>query len=394
MDMHHNETRESSREPRAARRKMSRRPTHGVALRCVASRLSPPLATRNWQLATRAFTLTELLVVVTIIAILASLITGAALNALNRAKQAAITLELQQLGQAMEDFKTDYGAYPPNAMSGGNNYNGNQVFNTIQSDVVRMFKKAFPRSREPLGLIQTLAGNTSGRTGNPRDLPGGMTSAEAVVFWLGGFSEDPQYPISGPGGPSFTDSDGDSDGDLEGSDEVLENRNRRYEFDLGRLVPRSDTGSFDQDTNGRYIDYDDPRTGVRRRINLWLYTPGGSQLPLAYFDTSRHDPVDYDPDLSGSAAVNIFAIKKLREGFDATAPPEVGDIVYVNTKKFQLLHPGLDDEWGDWSGFSMVNAASVDNASAVAVFPDGPFIGDIADTVTSFFSGTLEDEQE
>ena len=34
-------------------------------------------------------------------------------------------------------------------------------------------------------------------------LPGGMSAGEAVVFWLGGFSSDEKYPISGEGGPSY-----------------------------------------------------------------------------------------------------------------------------------------------------------------------------------------------
>ena len=51
-----------------------------------------------------AFTLVELLVVISIIGILAALITGAAINAMIKAKQAAITMELQQIGAAMEDL--------------------------------------------------------------------------------------------------------------------------------------------------------------------------------------------------------------------------------------------------------------------------------------------------
>jgi len=344
-----------------------------------------------------AFTLVELLVVITIIAILAGLITGAAINALGRAKQAAITLEIQQLSSAIEDFKNEYGAYPPNGMSDVTNYANTNVFNTIQSDFERMFKKAFPRNLEPIGLIRALAGNNGGNSllGKPSTLPGGMTSTEALVFWLGGFSSDPSYPLSGPGGPSFSDADGDGDGNLEKTDEVLENRNWRYEFDLGRLVPRSDDGTFDDVTNGRIIKYDDPRdSNIRRQINLWLYAPNKSELPIAYIDTSRHDPFEYDPDISGAAGANIFALKKLREGFSASAtPPTISDIVFVNKDKFQILHAGLDDAWGNFSAFNIKTAASNNDASAVLLFPTGPFLGDIADTLGNFGTGTLEDEQ-
>jgi len=143
-----------------------------------------------------AFTLTELLVVITIIAVLAGLITGAAVNALNKAKQAAITLEIQQLDGAFQDFKNEYGAYPPNGMHDGST----ALMNLVENDFVRMFKKAFPRGQEPLGLIQGLAGTNAAANEN---LLNGMNAAEAMVFWLSGFSSDPQFPISGPGGPSF-----------------------------------------------------------------------------------------------------------------------------------------------------------------------------------------------
>ena len=351
-----------------------------------------------WRPSPSGFTLTELLVVITIIAILAGLITPAVIGALNNSKRAAITLELQSIQESLELFKTDNGAYPPNGMAAGTNSMGNSVFPTAQSDLVRMFKKAFPRSAEPPILIQKLVG-TSGIPGTPDMggyLAGGMTSTEALVFWLGGFSKDPQYPISGPGGPSFSDAQGDNDGTLEGSDDVLENRNRLYEFDLGRLLPRNAAGTFDDSSGqGRYIEYQVTMNGVtqNRRINFWLYAPSGSQLPIAYVDTSRHSPEQYDPDISGGAGANIFALKKLREGFDTSTTPTRRDITFVEKGKFQVLHPGLDDEWGNFQAFSILNA-SVNDASAVMVYPTGPFIGEIADTLGSFMTGTLEDAQE
>jgi len=377
MDLNQNET--SKFGLRIAECGISRDATHRKALPSVGRRLLP------LRLAPSAFTLTELLVVITIIAILASLITGAAINALNKAKQTRITLEIQQLSGAIEEFKNEYNAYPPNGM----NVTGSTGL--AVNDFVRMFKKSFPRGQEPIGLIRALAGDTtSGMPGNPTPLPGGggMTSAESLYFWLGGFSSDPQFPISGTGGPSFDTSTT--------TGEVLESRNRRYEFDLGRLEPRDSNGAF-HDTNnggqGRFIIY--TIGTVQRRINLWQYAPSGSGQPFVYVDVSRHAPTDYDLNLAGSGGTeNIFAIKQYREGFNSSTTPTVSDIVFVNNRKFQILHAGLDDAWGNFSAMSMANAASASNASAVMVFPTGPFIGDIADTVGNFMTGTLEDEQE
>ena len=355
-----------------------------------------------------AFTLTELLVVITIIGILAALITGAAVNALNKAKQAAITLELQQIGNAMEDLKNDFGAYPPNAMN-----NGATV--VAQTDFVRMFKKAFPRSKEPQDLIAALASRPGALSGpnnynvttpqnmDPNSEGGGLTGAEALYFWLGGFSSDPAYPITGPGGPSFSDADGDNDNTLEASDEVLENRKLRYEFDLGRLFPRNpaDNSFDDSATGGRFITYSDPRvnppgTGDTRRINLWLYAPSGSSQPFTYFDTSRHTPEQYDLDMTGLARSKIYALKQFREGVTSDTATENADVRFLEDKKFQLLHCGNDDIWGDqFEKFHLDTVTNDPNAwKTVILSPEGPFLGDVADTVSHFMAGTLEDLQE
>lgn len=337
------------------------------------------------------FTLTELLVVIAIIAILSAIGIPAAINAVNKSKQAAITMELQQIGTALENFKTDFEAYPPNCMNDG-------VTTVAVNDVVRMFRKAFPRSDEPIELIEALAGGAGGGPYNvtPPTLGNGLTGSEAVYFWLGGFSADPQYPISGPGGPSFSENPNDSDTALNGDDEILEDRSRRYEFDLTRLIPRNSNGGFD-DTKGRFIEYDDPSNpAVRRRINLWEYAPSGSQQAIVYFDTSRHDPDTYDLSIAGFAptAPQLFAVKKLREGISTSSSNS--DVQFVNNGKFQVLHAGLDDVWGDqFSLFQLDIPNNGNNAhNSVLFYPTGPFVGDIADTVGNFMTGTLEDAQE
>jgi len=350
---------------------------------------NPPAAFRPFRSPHSAFTLTELLVVIAIIAVLASLITAAAINALNRAKQAAITLELQQLGGAVEDFKNEYGAYPPNTMVDANN-------TLAQNDIVRMFKKAFPRNQEPAELILALVGGNGGGQYNvtiPNSntvngvLRNGLTGEEALVFWLGGFSKDPSYPISGPGGPSF---------DTETTQlEVLEDRNLRYEFDLGRFGPRNTDNTF----NGRFIQFDDPKvnppgSGNRRQINLWTYSPANSQLPYVYIDTSRHDPDEYDLDASGVMGREIYALKQLRQAIVAANSNQ--DIQFVEDKKFQIMHCGTDDIWGDQFSSLHLNVVNEGNNAYqnVILAPEGPFIGDIADTLGNFMEGTLEGKQE
>ncbi len=66
-----------------------------------------------------AFTLVELLVVITIIGILAALITVAAIGALKKAQEARIKAEINQIATAVDDYKNKYTAYPPNCQSDG-----------------------------------------------------------------------------------------------------------------------------------------------------------------------------------------------------------------------------------------------------------------------------------
>jgi hypothetical protein len=103
-------------------------------------------------------------------------------------------------------------------------------------------------------------------------------------------------------------------------------------------------------------------------------------------------------------------MKQLRSG--ATGEVDTDDeyknnVVYVDQGKFQILHAGLDDAWG--SEFRQMSPSHENlpqlNGWGIAVwgntvgedlvlYPDGPFIGEIADTLTSFTDGTLEDSVE
>ena len=341
-----------------------------------------PVAPRRAPGSRQAFTLTELLVVITIIAVLASLVTVAAVKAIAAAKRTQIQLEIGQIAQSMEDFKSEYGAYPPSGMNdGSNNQNGKSIGQMVVSDFERMFKKAFPRGQEPRELIQALAGGGPGGNKGLSPLTGGLRAGEAVYFWLGGFSDDPQYPISGKGGPSF------ETGTTVG--EVIENRNRRYEFDLTRLVPRASDGLFDE-VNGRYLTYEDPRNGKQRRINLWQYVPSGFEQPFVYFDVSRHKPADYE--MPASVGGSIYALTGPRQGRSGISNA-LTDIIYSNQGKFQILHAGLDDSWGD-NAKSVSLAQYINDADFYLPFPAGPFTGEIADNLTNFTSGELQSAQE
>ena len=143
----------------------------------------------------RGFTLVEMLAVVVIIAILASLITAAAIPARRRAQIAGMAMELAQLDMAVRAYKERFGEFPPDFAVSVSTDAGKAV-------VLRHLAKAFPRYA-PAG--STIAAKwASFRT----DVQSGwgvdvnrLCPGEAITFWLGGrpiwSAVDPNIPVAG-----------------------------------------------------------------------------------------------------------------------------------------------------------------------------------------------------
>jgi prepilin-type N-terminal cleavage/methylation domain-containing protein len=152
----------------------------------------------------RAFTLIEMLTVIVIIGILATLITAAAIRARTAAKNFAVRKEISDLQQALEAYKLKYLEYPPDfALLGVVDSNNVDLG---QQAVLRHVQTAFPRYFEASLLSRvgaTPAATTQARwnqfradvqnptTGYPGLDPQNFTPATALVFWLGGLPEQP-----------------------------------------------------------------------------------------------------------------------------------------------------------------------------------------------------------
>jgi prepilin-type N-terminal cleavage/methylation domain-containing protein len=375
---------------------------------------NPKSETRN-----RAFTLVELLVVITIIGILAALIVVAAVGALKKANETRTKAELNQMAGGIDEYRNKANAYPPNCqtddkvMTGGANpLDETGIFN----DLKRHMRQAFPRNQESDNLLRALIGqqvdtNSADKANYPQWLDGGMTAGEALVFWLGGFSSDPKYPISGDGGPAYLISAGKGNS-ANRTQDPIESRKWVYPFDISRLIPRATDGYFDESVgSGRFVEFQDAK-GQWRRINFWQYTPAKSEQPYLYFDTSRHPAgvvsgsnltSPYDPPAAtansklGPSQVGLFvyAFKKQNPSYSSTNP-NVPAVTYVNPDKFQILHCGIDDHWDadDYSTFAKIGTNNVgkNDPSKFLLFPAGPFTGEIADTIVNFITETrIED---
>jgi prepilin-type N-terminal cleavage/methylation domain-containing protein len=357
------------------------------------------------------FTLVELLVVITIIGILASLITAAAVGAMKKAREAEIKSELNQIDVGFNEYKNKVTAFPPNCQTDGTSEPIDEV--AVLNNLKRHLAQIAPRNQEPEDLLKALAGLTVTNTAAfPRGpLGGGMSAGEAVVFWLSGFSSDPKFPISGEGGPSYAITDfeqGPPDpAHVNNTADPVENRRWIFPFKVDRLAPRVDDKYFES-SGGRFIEYSVRINGVDRlrRINFWQYKPRKSNEPYLYFDTSRHPAVvrvgstitaPFDPPAATAAsniALHVHALKKEHPNY-ASAPDTMPPIEWINPDKFQILHCGLDDEW-DVDNFERTTAHDVnsDDPEDYLLFPEGPFIGEIADTIVNFTTETrIEDAQ-
>jgi hypothetical protein len=117
-----------------------------------------------------------------------------------------------------------------------------------------------------------------------------------------------------------------------------------------------------------------------RKINFWQYYPPKSTKPFVYFDTSKSRP-SLAEDTFYSNSFGIVPIK--RQAVDGS------DIRYANEDKYQILHAGVDDDWGDFTQIDLPNGPN----DSVILYPDGPFTAELGDTVVNFDQRTLQDAQ-
>ena len=260
------------------------------------------------------FTLIELMVVIAIIAILAGLVVPAVMDAMRGVRQNALRLEVDALAQAVQRYHDKYGEYPPD----GSDWN---VFK-------RHLQKAFPGIlASELALLDPTIGSTvpndhrqfnfSGDISNGGPalrnssdsavVEGGnitvnqlkvMDPAEALVFFLGGFSSDPKRPFTGPGGPFI---------ELVHDDEVHygynpARENPLYEFNAGQLTIATYTGpdgdvitaSNDEGFGGAasdpYVQLAVPTNTGNDLLPVYLPQNGdrATHAPYVYFDSRTY----------------------------------------------------------------------------------------------------------
>jgi len=319
----------------------------------------------------KGFTVVELLVIVTIIGILASLITAAAVAARRRAKIAAISTEISQLDMACKSYKERMGEYPPDFIPDGSS----PVYYSDSGPVMRHLSRAFPRYTPGV-----YSGGGGGWAGFRADVKKGWgidigssgdanacSPAMALTFWLGGMpdwinSSTPALGVKGFRG-----------------------------FSANPINP------FDSSTSriGPFFDF---------KVDQIAYVqPCGGKNELCYWPTGACGNKSSSPIVYLRANNGTY----YREGTSTPyvrrcllSPCHVYPAIdgrtgaWINPQSFQIFCAGLDVTYGN-----LVN----DGYYGVLKFPYGTYgnIGDAGsdksvppetyDDITNFSNGTLED---
>ena len=380
-----------------------------------------------------AFTLIELLVVIAIIGILAGLALPALFGAINTAKRGALKLEVDTLADAVEKYRNKFGDYPPD----GSNWD---IFK-------RHLQKAFPQIlASELAILDPTPGadlkmdyvatspernndlqvDHEGATvtvvmrnyadirtsGYPNADLSVMDPAEALVFFLGGFSSDPKKPFTGRGGPFALVT-------IAGKSYYQYNVSREnplFEFELARLtienvvavgaaktdppiavsvdedhffggfavptgseldlLPTYLSGSSDIAVTAPYV-YFDSRTYVTQKNNQ------------PYFNFYQRTPINtgFTDELNKFGAV--FPLysdqpntnRKGLPGIPYVAGNQFLEYQFVEPKKFQVIGPGLDRLYGGRLIADLPDVAAFQKT--MFRFPSGESI-DAAETFKGF----------
>jgi hypothetical protein len=270
--------------------------------------------------------------------------------------------ELANIATAVEAYRTKYGDYPPDGSSWPvmeahlrkafpniivselqlldpkYNQKSSQVFpNTVRNFYIRNDNDV---SATHFHLLQPPRGLGYGDLDPSLKSGRVFDSAEALVFFLGGFSSDSQRPFTGPGGPFKANPTGG------GLIYNSQRENAFFEFKTNRLS-LSDDGSIS-------IDETVLNEGIPNDL-LPVYIGAGPTLqqggkPIVYFDSRT-----YQFSTPQDVYFNFFVDGDVTKSFNCARPflstdlntsASPSPLLYSNAKTYQIMNAGYDNLYG------------------------------------------------
>ena len=303
------------------------------------------------------FTIVELLVVITIIGIIVGIALPALLTALQSGKQTAMKAEVEQLKSAIEQYQQKYGDYPPDFSD----------WNVVQ----RHYRKIFPRMLP--GELLRLQALTDDDPSNDNALvpvignydPTKMDRAEALVWALGGFSDNIQQPFTGQGGPLVQVSLTATAVEFQVN---LDRQNKFFDFEPDRLpLTKVDSSAAISATN-RYLSTDEQKNLVSPTAadnDLFpAYAATDTDAPYVYFDSRTYRfnaGTDAAPAFNGYGSTTHGVVRPYASDNLATLPAgsfnsttralSLEGWQFMNEDTFQLIAPGLSGNIGSVADF-------------------------------------------
>ena len=307
----------------------------------------------------------EILTVIAIVVIISGIAVPAVMRAYSYAQASTLKLEVDALGNAFEQYRNKYGDYPPD----GSNWT---VFQ-------RHCRKAFPNILaselallEPMNSASVQGGSiASVRNGSDLDLISidsnyGENQArvmepwEAVVFFLGGFSDSPTQPFTGPGGPFIATGNPAQPYQYNNS-----RQNAFFEFKANKLTTEV-IGGYTVSNDEWQFDVNQLAGGNPTMHNtthaldlLPGYVSRGLGAPFVYFDGRSYSQIKsegntsylyfnfaYSPKFGAARPYKSDTALTSGVALTGIGGPEDHLYQYVNPTSFQLLCAGLDNLYG------------------------------------------------
>lgn len=366
-----------------------------------------PRASRRFP--TAGFTLVEMLVVIVIIGILGSLITGAAIVARNRAKRAMVRSDISQFELALTRYKQEVGEFPPDF---ANLQNSNATVRLeAQNAVLRHLRKRFPRYT-PTGISGTdystatnptwerfrddvrshyFKDDDTDNTWDPGEAcidPNLFDAASSLVFWLGGMAEE-RWPAKWkPAGfhanVQFPFAPG------------LPRTEPMCEFDPSRILTTDNIPRYCANTDAATPPYvyfralRPPNATLTQYEYGYIETTGGTTPTYTFY------PLSY-PAYGVSPSNNWGrAVPYLDDSIPGNPTNRAVARVWRNQDTFQIVFGGFDNTFGsDNANFRFSKLGQyIDRTGGTSGNPMTPASGEDAnfDNITNFTSDTLEAE--